>query len=225
MCGRCRPRRERRKWRCRCPGAGAPGRGRGCAGNGRCAGSRGRPAADVRRPRRRRRSGGRAEWRRGGRPSRWRDRRRCSWIDRVGAAGVRRCTGRHWEGAAPWARCHRRGGAAARPGRRSSRAGAAAEELRAKSIPAPDGGETVITPPHTEHRARTPASGILAGSTRKTELHSGQVTFTTDLRPERPAAIRRFASRRRAGYPCGGRSSRPILGASLRSSSSRLRVR
>ena len=34
-----------------------------------------------------------------------------------------------------------------------------------------------ITPPHTEHRARTPASGILAGSTRKTELHSGQVTF------------------------------------------------
>jgi hypothetical protein len=34
-----------------------------------------------------------------------------------------------------------------------------------------------ITPPHTEQRARTPASGILAGSTRKTELHSGQVTF------------------------------------------------
>jgi hypothetical protein len=34
-----------------------------------------------------------------------------------------------------------------------------------------------ITPPHTEHRARTPASGILAGSTRNTELHSGQVTF------------------------------------------------
>ena len=34
-----------------------------------------------------------------------------------------------------------------------------------------------ITPPHTEHRARTPASGIFAGSTRKTELHSGQVTF------------------------------------------------
>mgnify|MGYP001555770969 CR=1 FL=1 len=34
-----------------------------------------------------------------------------------------------------------------------------------------------ITPPHTEQRARTPASGIFAGSTRKTELHSGQVTF------------------------------------------------
>ena len=34
-----------------------------------------------------------------------------------------------------------------------------------------------ITPPQTEQRARTPASGIFAGSTRKTELHSGQVTF------------------------------------------------
>jgi hypothetical protein len=34
-----------------------------------------------------------------------------------------------------------------------------------------------ITPPHTEQRARTPASGIFAGSTRNTELHSGQVTF------------------------------------------------
>ena len=34
-----------------------------------------------------------------------------------------------------------------------------------------------ITPPHTEHRARTPPSGILAGSTRKIEPHSGQIAF------------------------------------------------
>jgi hypothetical protein len=34
-----------------------------------------------------------------------------------------------------------------------------------------------ITPPHTEQRARTPASGIFAGSTRKMDPHSGQTTF------------------------------------------------
>jgi hypothetical protein len=36
----------------------------------------------------------------------------------------------------------------------------------------------VITPPHTEHRARIPAVGIRAGSTRKMERHSGHETFT-----------------------------------------------
>ena len=86
-------------------------------------------------------------------------------------------------------------------------------------------GDTVITPPQTEHRARTDVGGILAGSTRKTDRHSGHVTFTTDPPREPSVAIRRFESRRRAGCPCGGRSSRPTLGASLRSSSSRLRVR
>ncbi len=40
-------------------------------------------------------------------------------------------------------------------------------------LPAP----TVITPPQTEQRARTPAEGTFAGSTRKTERHSGQETF------------------------------------------------
>lgn len=40
------------------------------------------------------------------------------------------------------------------------------------SVPA----EIVITPPHTEHRARTPVAGTLAGSTRKTERQSGQET-------------------------------------------------
>jgi len=38
--------------------------------------------------------------------------------------------------------------------------------------------EIVITPPQTEQRARTAADGTFAGSTRKTERHSGQETFT-----------------------------------------------
>ena len=33
-----------------------------------------------------------------------------------------------------------------------------------------------ITPPHTEHRARTPVAGTLPGSTRNTEWQSGQET-------------------------------------------------
>lgn len=32
----------------------------------------------------------------------------------------------------------------------------------------------VMTPPHTEHRARTPMADTLSGSTRKTDRHSGQ---------------------------------------------------
>ena len=63
-----------------------------------------------------------------------------------------------------------------------------------------------ITPPHTEHRARTPASGILAGSTRNTELHSGQVTFMrwdsrvscSDHRSETPTGEPRIGSCRRS---------------------------
>jgi hypothetical protein len=35
----------------------------------------------------------------------------------------------------------------------------------------------VMTPPQTEHRARTALGGTFAGSTRKTERHSGQETF------------------------------------------------
>ncbi len=33
-----------------------------------------------------------------------------------------------------------------------------------------------ITPPHTEHRARTPVAGTFAGSTRNTDRHSGHAT-------------------------------------------------
>ena len=41
-------------------------------------------------------------------------------------------------------------------------------------LPAP----RMMTPPQTEQRARTPVAGILVGSTRNTERHSGQETFT-----------------------------------------------
>ncbi|HEY3133343.1 MAG TPA: hypothetical protein VGJ47_01830 [Gemmatimonadaceae bacterium] len=46
----------------------------------------------------------------------------------------------------------------------------------------PVGAGIVITPLHTEHRARTPEGGTLAGSTRKMERQSGQLTFIHSLR-------------------------------------------
>jgi hypothetical protein len=42
--------------------------------------------------------------------------------------------------------------------------------------------EMVMTPPHTEQRARTLAAGTLSGSTRKTERHSGHTAFIPSLR-------------------------------------------
>jgi hypothetical protein len=42
-----------------------------------------------------------------------------------------------------------------------------------------------ITPPQTEHRARTPPAGTRAGSTRKTDRHSPQATFTGPPRSPR----------------------------------------
>jgi hypothetical protein len=51
------------------------------------------------------------------------------------------------------------------------------------SVGASDGGaaigglRTAINPEQTEQRARTPCSGTLAGSTRNTVAHCGQVTF------------------------------------------------
>ena len=39
-----------------------------------------------------------------------------------------------------------------------------------------------MTPLHTEHRARTPAGGTFAGSTRKMDRQSGQLTFIRSLR-------------------------------------------
>jgi hypothetical protein len=53
---------------------------------------------------------------------------------------------------------------------------AAGEGANSSSIGAP--APTMMTPPHTEQRARTPPDGTFAGSTRNTELHSGHETFT-----------------------------------------------
>jgi hypothetical protein len=39
-----------------------------------------------------------------------------------------------------------------------------------------------MTPLHTEQRARTPEEGTFAGSTRKMERQSGQLTFIHPLR-------------------------------------------
>ncbi len=91
---------------------------------------------------------------------------------------------------------------------------APANSARASSPPA-----IVITPPHTEQRARTLADGTFDGSTRKIDRHSGQETFMTSPPPGRRASIRRCASRRRAGCPSGDRPRTRSLGASWRSSS------
>ncbi len=53
---------------------------------------------------------------------------------------------------------------------------AAGAGANSSSIGAP--APTMMTPPHTEQRARTPPDGTFAGSTRNTELHSGHETFT-----------------------------------------------
>jgi hypothetical protein len=51
----------------------------------------------------------------------------------------------------------------------------------------------VMTPPHTEQRARTLAPAIFSGSTRNTDRHSGQVTFIAFPRRGPPAGRRRCA--------------------------------
>jgi hypothetical protein len=80
----------------------------------------------------------------------------------------------------------------------------------------------VITPPHTLHRARTPAVGIFAGSTRKTDRHSGQDTFIALLRsPAAPAEAKSPRRRDRGGDRRRTRSRE----ASWRNSSSRWRAR
>ena len=64
---------------------------------------------------------------------------------------------------------------------------------------------TVMTPPHTEQRARTPAAGTFDGSTRKTDRHSGQETFTSP-----PLRSRIRWTRRSAGMSAGRRVGTPI---------------
>ena len=74
----------------------------------------------------------------------------------------------------------------------SGRAPVPAEEAKSSSIEAPS--EIVMTPPQTEQRARIAVEGTLLGSTRKTDRHSGQDTFTCP--PWHPADSR-------ASFPAG----------------------
>jgi hypothetical protein len=55
--------------------------------------------------------------------------------------------------------------------------GVAARGAALAGVFEPVGAGIDITPLHTEHRARTPAGGTFAGSTRKIERQSGQLTF------------------------------------------------
>ena len=61
--------------------------------------------------------------------------------------------------------------------------GVAKEKSARPSAPA----AMVMTPPHTEQRARIRAAGILDGSTRNTERHSGQATFILCLQRGLPS--------------------------------------
>lgn len=62
---------------------------------------------------------------------------------------------------------------------------------------------TCMTPPHTEHRARTPPSGTRSGSTRKMDRHSGQVTFMCPPSCRINLRSARLAARDRTPGPAG----------------------
>ena len=114
-------------------------------------------------------------------------------------------------------------GAAARGGKAPARSARAFEGANSSSEVV--AGAMVITPPHTEHRARTDTAGILAGSTRNTDRHSGQETFTRYPPRAPPSAIPICGSLRPAGCLSGDRSSTPIPEVSSHSSSFLWRVR
>src|SRR6185312_9896697 len=82
-------------------------------------------------------------------------------------------------------------GAAPAPARAATPPCAAAGCGEAKSSSMRPRSPMAITPPHTEHRARTPASGIFAGSTRKIDPHSGQTTFIAPFSSPRCALAAR----------------------------------
>lgn len=66
----------------------------------------------------------------------------------------------------------------------------AAAMAGAKSVRWSAPADTVITPPQIEQRARIAVPGNFAGSTRKTERHSGQVTFIRGLRRALRSSVR-----------------------------------
>ncbi len=103
--------------------------------------------------------------------------------------------------------------------------------LPAGGVLCPVGAGIEITPPQTEQRARTPPGGTFAGSTRKIERQSGQLTFIHSLRsfaarvsqeapaelhvrhfvypqykPSQAGSWRRFSSLSQVGSPAGRRS-------------------
>jgi hypothetical protein len=103
--------------------------------------------------------------------------------------------------------------------------------LPAGAVLCPVGAGIEITPPQTEQRARTPDGGTFAGSTRKIERQSGQLTFIHSLRsfaarvsqeapaelhvrhfaypqykPSQAGSWRRFSSLSQVGSPGGRRS-------------------
>src|SRR5947199_366783 len=61
-------------------------------------------------------------------------------------------------------------------------AGVAVRAAPPDGVGCPVGAGIVMTPLHTEQRARTPEGGTLAGSTLKIERQSGQLTFIHSLR-------------------------------------------
>src|SRR5688572_10966130 len=82
--------------------------------------------------------------------------------------------------------------------------------------------DTVMTPPHTAHLARTLAPGIRPGSTRNIDRHSGHETFMSRVPPRwtgRSPRARRADRPRPECCPCDDRSKTPIPAASWRSSS------
>jgi hypothetical protein len=92
-------------------------------------------------------------------------------LPKLGARGAGIATGDPVEGAA---------------GRAATAAAPAPFGAREKSLRASAPAAIVSTPPHTEQRARTLVPGIFPGSTRKTDRHSGQVTFMTSPPPAPP---------------------------------------
>src|SRR5438477_395375 len=122
---------------------------------------------------------------------------------------------------APRARGARAEGRGGRPPGQRAGPRAAGPRAQRPALPARATGATGATPAdadtgntllHTAQRARTPPAGTLAGSTRYTVPHAGQVTFTAGrLRPARGRG--------------GGRPRTPTPAASWRNSSLPLRAR
>ena len=131
---------------------------------------------------------------------------------RGGIGGMGGCGGAAARGCATGC-CAAGGGAVGRGGATGLGAAAAGCVLAdGDSLP------MVITPPQTEQRARTPVGGILVGSTRNTERHSGHETFIDPRPPRRRSGVSqpRPLRRRRAA----DRSCTPNREASSRNSSS-----